>query len=103
VLAISSNKVAPAIADWYLARTGYDAQQLDDVAADASQPDNLWNAVPGAYGARGKFNDVSSAYSLQSWLTRNRAAVALAGLGLGFALSAIRQRHSRQRFLSEAA
>jgi short-subunit dehydrogenase len=101
VLAINANKVAPAIADWYLARTGYQAQQRQQ-AANPSQPDNLWNAVPGAYGARGEFNDASSAYSVQSWLTRNRVAIAIAGLGIGLAVTTVRHRNNTATSLSEA-
>jgi hypothetical protein len=55
VIAILGNKLAPSLADWYLARNGYSAQQTDE-SADPSRPDNLWHPVPGDHGAHGAFD-----------------------------------------------
>ena len=40
VLAIEANKIAPALADYYLGRTGFDSQQTQEPAAK-DRPDNL--------------------------------------------------------------
>ena len=45
----------PQLLDRYLARSGYQAQQTDD-AEDPERPDNLFAAVPGPYGAHGRFD-----------------------------------------------
>src|SRR3954463_13677326 len=52
---IVANKIAPGLLDHYLARTGYDSQQHDG-AEDPNRPDNLWQPVPGDYGAHGAFD-----------------------------------------------
>src|SRR5439155_121824 len=44
VKAILGNAVAPGLADRYLARSGYDAQQRDE-PLDPARPDNLFTAV----------------------------------------------------------
>src|SRR6266702_8174613 len=41
VKAIAGNKLAPRLADWYLARTGYKSQQIQDMPVN-SRPDNLY-------------------------------------------------------------
>ena len=56
VKAVLANRIAPGLIDRYLANFGYDSQMGDTpVAADA--PDNLFEPVPGAYGAHGRFDD----------------------------------------------
>ncbi len=47
-----AQKVAPAILDRYLARTGFDAQQTDQAVPVGSRPDNLFDPADGAAGAR---------------------------------------------------
>jgi short-subunit dehydrogenase len=79
-IAIEGNKIAPALGDLYLAKTGYESQQ-QDVPADPDRPDNLWDPVPGDFAAHGEFDNRSSWFSWQFWLTTNRnlitAAIAL--------------------------
>jgi NAD(P)-dependent dehydrogenase (short-subunit alcohol dehydrogenase family) len=79
--AIVGNKLAPGVGDWYLARTGYDAQQTDE-PADPHRPDNLWAPVPGDHGAHGAFDRGASTWSPQFWATTHRGWLALAGVGL---------------------
>jgi NAD(P)-dependent dehydrogenase (short-subunit alcohol dehydrogenase family) len=81
VEAIVGNKIAPALLDRYLARTGYESQQTDE-PADPNSPNNLWEPVPGDHGAHGVFDDRSSGHSLQLWVNTHRGLLALAGLGL---------------------
>jgi len=76
---IIGNKLAPWYADHYLARMGYDAQQYDG-EVEPNRRDNLWEPVPGDFGARGDFDARASSFSPQLWLNMRRDAV-LAGLG----------------------
>jgi NAD(P)-dependent dehydrogenase (short-subunit alcohol dehydrogenase family) len=82
VKAIVGNKIAPRFADWYLARTGYEAQQTQE-PADAHRRDNLWEPLPGDHGAHGDFDARARAWSRQFWLSKNRSWVALAAGMLG--------------------
>jgi short-subunit dehydrogenase len=90
VLTILGNKIAPWLADRYLARTGYGSQQTDERIDPDERPDNLFDPVPGDHGARGIFDGQAHGKSLQLWATKNRRWLALAGAGLaGAALSAL--------------
>lgn len=52
---IWGNKFFPGIADWYTAKTMYDAQQYDGPDSK-DRPDNLWNSVEGNFGSNGNFS-----------------------------------------------
>jgi len=85
VEAIVGNKVAPALLDHYLGRTGYNSQQTQE-PEDPNRPNNLWEAVGGDHGAHGAFDGRAHAHSLETWADLHRAklvagAIALAGLG----------------------
>jgi short-subunit dehydrogenase len=75
------NKLAPGLGDSYLARTGYDSQMTDE-PEDPDRPHNLWEPLPGDHGAHGRFGDRAGASSVQWWVTKHRAWLALAGVGL---------------------
>ena len=81
VIAIAGNRLAPGLADRYLARTGYDSQQYDG-AADPDRPDNLWTPLPGDAGAHGDFDERAESFNLQSWLNLHRTPLALAGAAI---------------------
>lgn len=81
VQAIIGNKLAPGFADWYLARSGFDAQQTGEPVEPARR-DNLWQPVPGDHGAHGEFDKRASAASLQLWGSMNRQWLMMAGAGL---------------------
>ena len=74
---IIANKLAPALLDRYLARTGYGSQQTKR-AADPGQPDNLLTPVDGVnghdYGPHGAFDDRSHDRSAQLWLSLHARA-----------------------------
>jgi len=81
--AIIGNKLVPGYADRYLARHGFDSQQLEE-REDPERRNNLWEPVPGDHGAHGTFDARSQAGSLQWTLTKHRnwlAAAAIAGAG----------------------
>jgi NAD(P)-dependent dehydrogenase (short-subunit alcohol dehydrogenase family) len=85
--AIVGDKIAPAVADWYLARNGYEAQQTDE-PVESGRRDNLWEPVPGDHGAHGTFDQRASSSSMQHWVNKNRdwlalSAAACLALGLG--------------------
>jgi len=87
VEAIIGDKIAPAFADWYLARSGYDAQQTDE-PVESDRRDNLWEPVPGDHGAHGTFGNRATSTSPQLWFSKNRNWLALvtggvAGLLIG--------------------
>jgi len=53
--AIFGNKIAPSYADHYLAKNGYESQQYDGWE-DPNRPNNLFDPLPGDYGAHGTFD-----------------------------------------------
>ncbi len=84
VLAIYGQDVAPHLADKYLGRTGYDAQQTSEPVSP-DRRDNLFEPVPGDYAAHGIFTSQAKNFSLQSWADVHRTPLALSAglLGLG--------------------
>lgn len=80
VKAVVGEKVAAGLLDRYLARTGYDAQQTNG-PADPHRPNNLWEPLPGDFGAHGDFDDRAHGRSLQLWASMNRGLLGLVGLG----------------------
>ncbi len=85
VATIWANRLAPALLDRYLARTGYDSQQTDRVPPAGL--DNLFAPADREpaddQGAHGAFDDSAHARSWQETLVRHPAATAL---GAGAAL-----------------
>ena len=89
---ILANRVAPALLDRYLAKTGYKSQQTGS-RESPGRPENLWQPAdnpPGEdYGAHGEFDDRSHARSAQLFLSQHRlvataasTATAVAGIVL---------------------
>lgn len=79
VKAILGNRVAPGLLDRYLARKGYTAQQTDE-PAEPDRPDNLWQPLPGDFGAHGRFDHRAKASSRQLWIDLHRGIVGVAAL-----------------------
>ena len=84
VKAIFGNKLAPRFADWYLARTGYESQQIQDMPVNG-RPDNLYEPVPDQAATHGMFDNRAHARSYQLWANTHRPLVAgvLAGARSG--------------------
>ena len=80
VTAIVGNKIAPRLADRYLAWSGYEAQQTEE-PVEPGRVDNLWEPVRGDHGAHGSFDDRAESYSWQLWASTHRAWLALAVAG----------------------
>jgi glycogen debranching enzyme/NAD(P)-dependent dehydrogenase (short-subunit alcohol dehydrogenase family) len=94
VIAIQGQKIAPGLADRYLAKTGYESQQTNE-PSPPDRLDNLFSPLPGDYGAHGRFDERAKEHSLQFWLNRNRSLLALVGGGLtGLAIGALSRRRS---------
>jgi NAD(P)-dependent dehydrogenase (short-subunit alcohol dehydrogenase family) len=91
---IVGNRLAPGLLDRYLARTGVDAQQLDE-PVEPDREDNLWKPVPGHQAAHGRFRDRAHGRSLQLETTIRRRPLAVAGMlaGLGGLASTAVRRH----------
>src|SRR5215468_2478056 len=77
VATITANRLAPAVLDRYLARTGYGSQQTSQ-AVEPGRPDDLFQPVDGTggtdHGARGIFDDRSHDRSPQLWLAQHARA-----------------------------
>ncbi|MBP0493070.1 SDR family oxidoreductase [Pararoseomonas indoligenes] len=56
IVTIAVDRIAPGLVDRYLARTGYSGQLTEEPQA-ADAPANLFEPVPGPYGAHGRFDD----------------------------------------------
>jgi NAD(P)-dependent dehydrogenase (short-subunit alcohol dehydrogenase family) len=85
IRAILANRIAPGWIDRYLATSGYTGQ-LTDLPADANAPGNLFEPVPGPYGAHGRFDSRARPHSWEMFTSRHRDAAwaaALTGLALG--------------------
>ena len=90
---ILANRLAPALLDRYLARTGYDSQQTKS-RDNPDRPDNLWEPVdqpPGEdHGAHGEFDGKSHSRSAQLFLSHHpvaATATAAATAAVGMALA----------------
>jgi hypothetical protein len=83
--AIWGTKIAPALADRYLARNGY-RSQMSARAVTAERPDNLFRTVAGDAGAHGRFSAEARGHSVQLWLDQHRAGVLSSLVGVAAAV-----------------
>jgi short-subunit dehydrogenase len=89
--AIAASMVAPGLADRYLARTGYDSQQMQDEPVDPDRPDNLFEPVPDVAATRGRFSPQSRTQSRELWLATHRGALLAAAGGALLAARSLRR------------
>jgi len=75
VKAILGSMLAPGLADRYLARTGFDAQQIPGMPVSGRR-DNLFQPVAAEAATHGMFDDRARRRSYQLWTTTHRGAVA---------------------------
>ena len=90
--AIIAQKLIPGLVDKYLGRTGYDAQQRDEVE-QCDRPDNLFQAIPGDRGAEGAFSANSRSFSIQLWLREHPVAALLSSAAVVLATGAFAAKH----------
>ncbi len=92
VKAILANRIAPGWIDKYLASAGYKGQ-LTDETLPANAPANLFDPVPGDYGAHGRFDSQSKLGSWEMFTDRHRMAFwAAAGVGLAASVHLLAKR-----------
>jgi NAD(P)-dependent dehydrogenase (short-subunit alcohol dehydrogenase family) len=102
VASILGEKIAPALLDRYLAKTGYKSQQTSE-PEDPNRPDNLWKPVPGNFAAHGSFDNRAHGKSAQLWLATH-PFVKIAGLAgvAGALVAALAIRAARRKTESSA-
>ncbi len=76
VEAILGNKLAPGIADRYLARTAFSGQQVSDLPVAPDRPDNLFAPVPDKAATHGIFDAEAKRRSPQLWAATHRSLLA---------------------------
>jgi short-subunit dehydrogenase len=76
IVAILANRVAPGLADRYLASHGYSGQMTCE-AKPPGAPANLFAPVPGDFGAHGRFGRVARSESWEMLTSRDRDAIAI--------------------------
>ena len=81
IKAILANRIAPGLIDRYLASTGYSGQ-LSEQRLPPDAPSNLYDPVPGDYGAHGRFDSRARTGSWEMFTDRHRDAVWIGVLGL---------------------
>jgi NAD(P)-dependent dehydrogenase (short-subunit alcohol dehydrogenase family) len=86
VKAILAQKLAPSIADRYLARTGYRSQQTDE-PVPPHRPCNLYEPVEGLHATHGSFDAQATMRSPELWLSEHRAGL-LGGVAAAAGLAA---------------
>ncbi|HEX9528936.1 MAG TPA: SDR family oxidoreductase [Streptosporangiaceae bacterium] len=98
---ILANRVAPALLDRYLARTGYASQETGEPEGD--RPDNLWEPVDDPkgddHGAHGEFDEKSHPRSAQLLVSQHPVVATAAGAAtaaLGVALASLARRNGRR-------
>jgi short-subunit dehydrogenase len=91
VATIVGNKLAPRVADRYLARTNIQAQQSGDPIDPEHHPDYLYTPLPGDRGAHGRFDAQATGRSPTWWLTKHRARVAAGAAAIAGAAAALRR------------
>jgi NAD(P)-dependent dehydrogenase (short-subunit alcohol dehydrogenase family) len=91
VKAIVGNKIAPRFADWYLARTGFKSQQIQNEPVNG-RVDNLFQPVPAKAKTHGMFDGRARKSSVQLWLTTHRPLAAGAVAAAAAMAAAVRGR-----------
>jgi hypothetical protein len=93
VYTILGSKVAPWLAERYLARTAVGGQQMNGQPPEAQNRDgNLFEPDAGDPGAHGRFDEQAHGRSLQWWASRHRRALAAAAAAAAGAVAAARGR-----------
>jgi NAD(P)-dependent dehydrogenase (short-subunit alcohol dehydrogenase family) len=94
VYTIVGNKIAPWVAERYLAKTAVDGQQ-NDQPFDGEKAVNLWRPVDSDHdeGAHGIFDSEAKARSGEAWLSRHRLATGLGAVGAAAGAALLLLRH----------
>jgi NAD(P)-dependent dehydrogenase (short-subunit alcohol dehydrogenase family) len=76
VYTVLGSKLAPWLAERYLARTAVDGQQAETKPTKSNRKGNLMKPPAEDPGAHGPFDGIAHAHSAQWWLSRHRGAIA---------------------------
>ncbi|MDQ2896160.1 MAG: SDR family oxidoreductase [Actinomycetota bacterium] len=95
VQAILGNKLAPSFADWYLAKTGFSGQQMQNRPVSPNRPDNLYEPVQNKAATHGLFDAQAKNTSPQLWAATHRPIMAGAAAGIAAAAVAATARLAR--------
>jgi hypothetical protein len=97
VRATMGNALAPRLVDWFLARSGFDSQQTDQLE-HPGRPHNLWAPVDDDHdaGVHGSFGARARRRSWQFALSRRRRLLGGAAIAAGTA-AAMTLLHERTR------
>jgi NAD(P)-dependent dehydrogenase (short-subunit alcohol dehydrogenase family) len=87
--AIFGTRLAPGLLDWILGKRAVKAQQS---ALPPPPADNLFRALPGDRGARGRFDRQAKERSLNFWLARHPLVLYSAATAALLGLAALRRR-----------
>ncbi|MEO6381060.1 MAG: short-chain dehydrogenase, partial [Nitrobacter sp.] len=82
---ILANRIAPGLIDRYLATAGYSGQ-LSEKPTSPDAPANLFDPVPGDYGAHGRFDRQSRSVSWAMFTDRHKTAFLIAAVVGGAAV-----------------
>jgi short-subunit dehydrogenase len=80
-IVLLGNRLAPGLADWYAAKTGYESQMTNE-PEEPDRPHNLWSPLAGDHGAHGRFGPRARTTSFQWWLTTNRRWLMVLGVAI---------------------
>jgi hypothetical protein len=89
IYTILGNKIAPGIAERYLAKTGIKSQQTDKPLGEKVRPGNLFDAPGVDEGAHGPYDDMAHDRSLQLMATKHKRALGAGVAGAAAAAVAI--------------
>lgn len=86
VYTIMGNRMAPWLAEWYLAKTAISGQQTDTPAAP-DRRDYMFAPLDDEvdHGCHGSFDDKAHEHSAQAWASRHRRALGAVATGLATA------------------
>lgn len=87
VKAIVGQKFIPGMLDFYLGKTGYKAQQREELDSP-DRPNNVWHPVATTLGAHGPFDKESRPFSLEAQLSKHRGWFVLGCGVVGAAIGA---------------
>jgi len=79
VYTVLGSKLAPWIAELYLAKTAVSGQQTEQPPDQQNKAGNLMEPQPGDRGARGRFSGKAHARSPQWWASKHRGLLGAAG------------------------
>ncbi|MFL5785858.1 MAG: SDR family oxidoreductase [Bacteriovoracaceae bacterium] len=97
VKAIIASKLAPRIAEWYLAKNGFNSQLTDELKA--KKDSDLWKPVPKDYGAHGSFDKEARRRSYLLDLRIHGKDLLLGSVGLAALAGLFMGKSSRPRAL----